>query len=74
MILLSLSLSINSDSPMAGMMQMFMRMVMPLIEEVAGSSQAYMTAEGDDCSAPPANNQMMPFPMAMRMACRDVSN
>ena len=58
---------------MTDMMQMVVRMVSPLLNEMAESSQAYMTTEGDDCSAPPANNEMMSFPMAMRMTCRDVS-
>ena len=58
---------------MTDMMQMVVRMVSPLLNEMAESSQAYMTTEGDDCSTPPANNEMMSFPMAMRMTCRDVS-
>ena len=58
---------------MADMMQMFMRMIMPIVKEIAESSRAYMTSEGDDCSAPPANDQMMSFPVAMKMACMRVS-
>ena len=59
---------------MGDMMQMFMRMIMPLVKEIAESSRAYVTAESDDdCSALPANDQMMSFPVAMKMACMRVS-
>ena len=74
---------VKSGNPMPGM-QMVGQMVMPLINEIEPMvnsqlmdhnemSQVYMTTEGDDCSAPPAEDQMMGCLDAMKMACKDVS-
>ena len=69
---------------MVGMMQMGMQMgmqamesvmpmVMPMIQDNSEKSQVYMTTEGDDCSSPPPEDQMMSCLVAMRVACKDVS-
>ena len=54
-------------------MENVMPMVMPMIEEHEMKSQVYMTTEGDDCSSPPAKDQMMSCLDAMQIACKDVS-
>ena len=69
---------------MVGMMQMGMQMgmqamesvmpmVMPMIQDHSEKSQFYMTTEGDDCSSPPAEDQMMSCLDACQVACKDVS-
>ena len=71
----------RGPTPMVGMMRMgvqmvmenVMPMVMPMIEEHEMKSQVYMTTEGDDCSSPPAKDQMMSCLDAMQIACKDVS-
>ena len=71
----------GGPTPMVGLMRMGMQMVtgnvmpmvMPMIEEHEMKSQVYMTTEGDDCSSPPAKDQMMSCLDAMQIACKDVS-
>ena len=64
-------------------MQMVMQMVMPMMNYIGPMvhrmlmdhnemSKIYMTSEGDDCSSPPSEDQMMGYLDAMRVACKDI--
>ena len=61
---------------------MVMQMVMPMMNYIGPMvhrmlmdhnemSKIYMTSEGDDCSSPPSEDQMMGYLDAMRVACKD---
>ena len=59
---------------MGPIMDMVMMTSKPLMGMMKDGSQVYMISGEADCSAPPAEEQMMNCEDAMKVACQDVSD
>ena len=63
---------------MGGMMDMVMKMVMPLFrivsDTLSDNSRAYLIDETDNCRSPPAEDKMFQKEQAQEVACGKVSD